>query len=221
VHLAVADVNEAGNAAAQIQQGVQLDRRFGGAKRCPRKQRQAKIDGGGVQRIDGRFEPAQQMAAEFVACVQRCGGADQVLSQFGKDLPRACGIGVGQGVARDTLATQAHVIPLRALQAQIELDTAQRVAPRELGVGHDVELIEAGEILDFVLSAVRSNDTRECLDGKFAHELREDELARKHVHPWLKRALEHARLRKNGLYRGQTQMTISSNNSSTYERVAC
>jgi hypothetical protein len=33
--------------------------------------------------------------------------------------------------------------------------------------------------------------------------------------------LEHARLCKNGLYRGQTQMTISSSNSSTYEQFVC
>jgi hypothetical protein len=46
--------------------------------------------------------------------------------------------------------------------------------------------------------------------------LTEDELTRKHDYPWLKKALEHAQLRKNGLYRGQTQMPISSSNSSTY-----
>ena len=220
VHLAVADVNKAGDRAAQIQQGVQFDGRFGGAKRCPGKQRQTQVDGGGVQRIDRGFEFAQQRAIEFVARVQHSGRANQVLGQFGKDLPGTRGIGVGQGVARDTLAAQAHVIPLRTLLAQIELDAAQRIAPCELCVGHDIELIQTGKIFGFVLSTVRGNDARERLDGKFAHELREDELTRKHVHPWLKTALEHARLCKNDLYRGQTQMVISSNNSSTYGQSA-
>ena len=36
VHLAVADVNECRDGAAQVQQGVQFDSRLVGAKRCPR-----------------------------------------------------------------------------------------------------------------------------------------------------------------------------------------
>ena len=36
VRLAVADVNECGDGAAQVQQGVQFDSRFVGSKRCPR-----------------------------------------------------------------------------------------------------------------------------------------------------------------------------------------
>lgn len=43
VKLAVADMDEAGNIAAQIQQRMQLDGRLGGAERCPGKYRQAQI----------------------------------------------------------------------------------------------------------------------------------------------------------------------------------
>ena len=42
-HLAVADVNEGGNRAAQVQKRVHLHRRFGGAKRRPIEQTQAQI----------------------------------------------------------------------------------------------------------------------------------------------------------------------------------
>ena len=51
-HLAVADVNEAGNAATQIQQRVQLDGRLGGTKRRPIEQAQAQVDGARIQGID-------------------------------------------------------------------------------------------------------------------------------------------------------------------------
>jgi hypothetical protein len=50
--LAVADVQEAGNAATQIQQRVQLDGGFGGAKRCPIKQAQAQVHGARIHRVD-------------------------------------------------------------------------------------------------------------------------------------------------------------------------
>src|SRR5260370_37090392 len=52
VQLAVRDVDEARDVAAQIEQGVHLHRRLGGAKMRPWKQRQAQVDGGGVQSVD-------------------------------------------------------------------------------------------------------------------------------------------------------------------------
>ena len=57
VQLAVRDVNEARDVAAQIEQRVHLHRRLGGAKVRPWKQRQAQIDGRGIQSIDrvGQF----------------------------------------------------------------------------------------------------------------------------------------------------------------------
>src|SRR5208283_2220328 len=52
VHFAVGDVNKAGNCTAQVEQRMQLHRRFGGAKRGPRKHRQAQIDGRGIERVN-------------------------------------------------------------------------------------------------------------------------------------------------------------------------
>src|SRR5882757_1792016 len=52
VQLAVRDVDEARDIAAQIEQGVHLHRRLGGAKVRPWKQRQAQVDGSGVQSVD-------------------------------------------------------------------------------------------------------------------------------------------------------------------------
>src|ERR1019366_1262079 len=51
VHLAITDVNEGGNVAAQIEQRMQLDGCLGRAEHGPRKYRQTQIDGGGVERV--------------------------------------------------------------------------------------------------------------------------------------------------------------------------
>ena len=52
MELAIADMDEGGNGAAQIQQRVQFHRRLGLTKRGPGKQRQTKVDRGRVQRVD-------------------------------------------------------------------------------------------------------------------------------------------------------------------------
>ena len=58
VQLPVGDVDEGGDVAAQVDQRVQLDGRLGRTKRCPRKQRQAHIDRGGIQDVDRSFASA-------------------------------------------------------------------------------------------------------------------------------------------------------------------
>jgi hypothetical protein len=49
--LAVADLDETGDIAAQIEQRVHFDRGLGHSKRRSRKQRQAQVDGRGVQSV--------------------------------------------------------------------------------------------------------------------------------------------------------------------------
>ena len=69
VQLAVRDVDEARDAAPQIEQRVHLHRRLGGAKVRPRKHRQAQVDGGRIQRIDGvgQIQPESSSAYSFRA----------------------------------------------------------------------------------------------------------------------------------------------------------
>ena len=69
VQLAVADVDEARDIAAQIEQRVHLHRRLGGSKRRPRKQRERQIDRGRVQRV-GRIG---QIDAKRLVDVQPAG----------------------------------------------------------------------------------------------------------------------------------------------------
>ena len=53
VDLAVRDPNEAGNPAAQLQQGMQLDGGPGTPERSPREQGQTQVEGRGVESEDG------------------------------------------------------------------------------------------------------------------------------------------------------------------------
>src|SRR6202011_586556 len=96
VHLAVADMDEGWNVAAQIELRVQLDRRFGRAERCPRKYRQTQIDGRRIQRVDRLL----QIDPEGLVDVQRPGDADHALREVGVDAPVAHGVRVGQRIAR-------------------------------------------------------------------------------------------------------------------------
>ena len=56
VHLACRDMDENGNGAAQVDDGVGFDGGFGRAEVRPGEQCQAQIDGGGVQRIERFLE---------------------------------------------------------------------------------------------------------------------------------------------------------------------
>ena len=149
MELAVADVDEGRNGSAQVEQRVQLDRRLGRAKRRPRKQRQAQIDGGGVQRIDGLGQIHLQ---RFVG-IEPAGDADQRLRELVVDVPVARFVGVGQCAAAD-VAPHAQVVELGGLRAQARLDVAQALPVGQLREGHAQELVQAAEAAHIEVAAI-------------------------------------------------------------------
>lgn len=187
VGLAVADVNECGDGAAQVQQGVQFDSRLVRAKRCPRINRQAQVYRRGIEGVDGCI----QVDRHRLFGVQRARHGDQVLRKVGVDLPRPGCIGVGQSVARNGLAAQTHVIQTLGLSTQIDLDVAQRLAVGQLSKGHGQELVHASEILDLVIAAVSGHASTESAQGQKRHELRENKLALVHCGPLRANAKDH------------------------------
>ena len=187
VGLAVADVNESGDGAAQVQQGVQFDSRLVRAKRCPRIHRQAKVYRRGIEGVDGCI----QVDRHRLFGIQRARHGDQVLRKVGVDLPRSRCIGIGQGVARNGLAAQPHVIQPLGLGTQIDLDVAQRLAVGQLSKGHGQELVHAGEILNLVIAAVSGHASTESAQGQKRHELRENKLALVHCGPLRANAKDH------------------------------
>ena len=140
VELAIADMDEGGNSAAQIEQRVQFHRRLGLTKRGPGKQRQTKVDRGRVQRVDR----LAQFDTERLLGVQAPGNANQRLGELEVDTPVASFVGVGKGTATD-IATNAQVIELGRLCAEAGFDVAQTLAVGKLSEGHAQELIETTE----------------------------------------------------------------------------
>ena len=131
MHLPVRDVNERRDVAPQVQQRVQLDGGLGGAEQRPRKDRQAQVDGGCVQGVDGVVE----LKPQVLVGIQRTGDANHGLCELGVDAPVPALIGVGERVARHP-AANAHVIELVLVCAQTDFDIAQALAEGELSECH-------------------------------------------------------------------------------------
>ena len=108
--------------------------------------------------------------------VQASGGPDQDLGEVGVDAPVAVLVGVGQGGSGDP-SPDAHVVQLGANGPQAGLDVAQTFPEGQLREGHAEKLIEAGELLDLVLSPVPANSLPELVHRDMLEQLREDGLA--------------------------------------------
>ena len=154
---------------------MQLHGRLGGAKRRPRKHRQAQIDGRGIEGIDG----ISQFYAEVLVDVERAGLDDQALSQLEVDAPVARLVGIGQRRASDCRAN-AHVVKLTGLSRQTHFDIAQAFAVGQLRKGHDAKLLGATEAARPVIAAVSIDDAMEGLPRQKVHDLRKQGLAEVH-----------------------------------------
>lgn len=156
------------NAAAQVQQGVQLDGGLGPTELGPGEQGQAQVDGGGIQGIGGVVEGD----AEVVVQVQRPGDADQLVGQLLVDAPVPVLVGLGQGVAGDVTAN-AQMVQLAAGRAQAQFDVAQALPPGQLGKGQAEELIPAGERADAVVALIAGDAAGEQVVRDMVHQLGE------------------------------------------------
>lgn len=136
----VGDIEKRGNAAPEIEEGVELDRPLVGAKPCPGEERQAQLDGRRIERIHG----GGQLAPERLVGVKVLGDGDESLREVGVDLPVAPLVGIGQGAARDA-GPDAHVVQLGLHHPGTGFDVAQVLAVGQLGEGQADERIEAGE----------------------------------------------------------------------------
>ncbi len=212
VGLAVRDVYESRYIASQIQQSVQPHCRLGLSERRPRKNRQTQIDGGCVERVNGRL----QIDGQWLAGVQRTGNANEMLRQVGVDLPRTRGVCIGQRVARNRLTTKPHVIQPPGLGAQIDLDVSKRFPIGQLGECHRKELIQTREVVNFVIAPIFGYAAAKGAQRQVRHELRKHEFALMHKSHLRKNANDpQSDIRCSN--RDQTTMLISANKSLTYD----
>ena len=95
-----------------------------------KKEREAEVNGGGVQRIGGGLE----FKAECSIGVEPAGLLDEDLGEIGKDAPGPFFVGHRQGVTGGGLP-DAGLIEFRAKGRQTGFDVAQTFAPSQLGEG--------------------------------------------------------------------------------------
>ena len=154
---------------------MQLDGCLGGAKRCPRKHRQAQIDGGGVEGIDGLFE----IDPKGLFGIQPSGDANQSLRKVCVDAPIAHSIGIGQCVAGHGSAN-TQMVELGVLCPKTGFDVAQAFAKRQLRKGHAQKLIETGKRFDLVLAPVARDTSPKRREWQMLRQLCENQLAPVH-----------------------------------------
>jgi hypothetical protein len=151
---------------------MELDGSLCFAKRGPVEQAQAKIDGGGVQRVDRvlEFEPQVLVQIKFASA------PDQNRSQVGPNAPVARLVGIGQGGAMNAVA-KAHGVKLAGVGTQRHLDVSQALAPSQLGKGHNAKLLGASQAAHARVAAVALNDSRKACPWNEFHDLRKQGLA--------------------------------------------
>lgn len=166
VQLAVRDVDEARDAPAQVEQGVHLHRRLGGAKVRPWEQRQTQINGSRVQGVDRAVE----IEAQVLVGVKPPRLRDQPLRKFRVDAPIAQFVGIGQRQSPHRFA-KAHVIELCGLRRQTGFHVAQTLSVGQLRERHRSVLLGAGERSHPPVAVVTSDNLREAAPRQKIHHL--------------------------------------------------
>lgn len=170
MRFSLCNADTAGDVAAQIHQGVQLDRRFALTKPGPRKQGKTQIDGGGIENIGSLFE----LDSKVVVGVQLSCGADEDLGKLGINAPIPVLVGPRQG-GPGNFGAKADMIQFGLERPKAGFDVAQALTPGQLGKGHAEELIQTGEPVHLVVAPVALNTASKRGQGKKLHELGKDE----------------------------------------------
>src|SRR5215470_19447583 len=131
------------------------------AKLRPRKQGEAEIDSGRVQRIQAMVE----IHAKWVLGVKWPGDADQMQREIGEDAPVVSLVGVGQRRARNPTA-ESHVVEFAAHRSQAGLDVAEAFAVSELSEGHRQILIPARQLSVVPIAVVACDALLELAVGE-------------------------------------------------------
>ena len=173
------NLDKCGDGAAHIEQSVHLHRRLAGSKTRPREHGQAKVDGGGIEGVEGTVEIETQ---RFVG-VQRTSDSDQRLCEVGVDAPVVRVVGVRQGRARD-FAAKSGVVEFGPDRTQADFNIAQTFDDRLVARRPGRETVPTGE-------RCANDDRREARDalakfigGEMIHQLCEDGAAGVHAPLW-------------------------------------
>ena len=167
---------EAGDGAAQIQQGVDLDGGLGGAKSRPGKEAQTQVDGGGVQGVSGGVE----FHGEVVVSIELARSSNQHGGEVGVDAPVAPLVGIGQGAAAHPPANP-QVIEMLGTRTQANFQIAQTLPKGQLPKGHAHKLVPTGKLPHPMIALMRGHDTAKVAVGQMIEKLGKDNASI--VHP--------------------------------------
>ena len=148
---------------------MQFDGGFVPAEFGPRKQREAQVNGGGIQRVSGGLE----IGAERILGVKLRGLLDEDLSKVGEDTPVALFVGLGQRAAGGGLAETA-MIEFGAEGSETGLDVAETFTPGELSERQHEEMFVSGECTDAEVALITGDTLVKVVFGKEIQKLGED-----------------------------------------------
>ena len=175
-HLPGGNMDKTRDIATNIDQGVQLDGTLSSPELCPGKQRQAQIDGGGVEGVDRLVE----VQTDVFVGIQPSRPGDEEGGQIGVDSPVAQFVGVGQRASRNA-AANADVIKFFADGPERQLDVAETFAVGQLGESHAPELVATEELTNAMIAGVSLDASVELMSRNEVQQLRENRSAFVHV----------------------------------------
>ena len=150
-----------GDNAVQIEQRVHFDGGFVAPEMSPGEQRQAEVDGAGIEGLEGGVE----FDAEGIMGVEPPGEGDQHLGKIGEDAPIARLVGVGQCGASDVI-TKTQVIEFRFERTQASLDVAEAFAIGQLRERQGPELVPARKTAEALIAVITFHARRNSRSGR-------------------------------------------------------
>ena len=174
----VGDPHEYGDWASEIDLSVKLDRRFGGSKMRPRKDRQAQIDGGSINGINHLVE----IKSVGVTDIQPSRLTNENLSECFVNAPVPMLVRVSQ-IRSSNVTSNAHSISVSAT-SEAGFNVAETLPESDLCEGHRDELVSIGHTPAFPRHRMQRHTAMKLLAVQRIENLSEYQASS--VHPLLR-----------------------------------
>jgi len=169
VHSSRRNSNKCGDIAPQVQERVHLHRVLIRLVLGPRKQADAQVDDGRVQRVNG----AVQIDGQALPGIKLARFPNENVSKVCINAPVAAFVGVAERAARDP-AADAQVIQPSVERTQAGHDIAQALAIGQLREGHAEKMIPARKTARAVVASITGDALAELVNRKMLDELGEN-----------------------------------------------
>lgn len=178
VNRSICNAHEHRDWAGQVDLSVQLDRSFGSAEVCPRKHRQAKVDGRGIDRINHLFE----VQPVGVLGIQSASLANENLPECFVNTPVPMFVRVGQ-IGPGDVPANPHGVEMGATP-EAGFDVPKALPKSDLGESHRQKLIAGGHASAASLHWMELHTALELLAVQQIENLSENQTSG--VHPLLR-----------------------------------